>query len=147
MKNVIKSRSSQIFRKIPKLLNWQVYVTSNLNPKGLKYWSLLDLKFLIWQFSTGGKKIVIWMNAIHCDCNVKILIQSYFLRGYSQNISFYYTLFVISNNCISNSELKLAKNWAKAKQHPEAERLHFENYLLSSFMLSSKTKYDILRNV
>ena len=30
------------------------------------------------------------------------------------------------------------KNWAKAKQHPEAELLLFENYLLSSSTLSSK---------
>ena len=30
------------------------------------------------------------------------------------------------------------KNWAKAKQHPEAELLLFENYLLSSSMLSSR---------
>ena len=34
--------------------------------------------------------------------------------------------------------LELAKNQAKAKQHPEAERLLFENYLLSSSTLSSK---------
>ena len=35
--------------------------------------------------------------------------------------------------------LKLAKNQAKAKQHPEAELLLFEIYLLSSSTLSSKT--------
>ena len=32
---------------------------------------------------------------------------------------------------ISNTRLKLAKNQAKAKQHPEAEVLLFENYSLS----------------
>ena len=36
--------------------------------------------------------------------------------------------------------LKLAKNQAKAKQHPEAELLLFENYSLSSSTLSSKNK-------
>ena len=33
--------------------------------------------------------------------------------------------------------MKLAKNQAKAKQHPETELLLFENYSLSSFTLSS----------
>ena len=37
-------------------------------------------------------------------------------------------LFFISNICINNAILKLAKNQAKAKQHPEAELLLFENY-------------------
>ena len=40
---------------------------------------------------------------------------------------------------INNTWLKLAKNQAKAKQHPEAELLLFENYSLASSMLSSKT--------
>ena len=39
------------------------------------------------------------------------------------------------------------KNWAKAKQHPEAELLLFENYLLSSSTLSSKNVGHILKNV
>ena len=34
--------------------------------------------------------------------------------------------------------LKLAKNQAKAKQHPQAELLLYDNYLLSSCTLSSK---------
>ena len=34
-----------------------------------------------------------------------------------------YTLFFISNTFISNARLKLAKNHANAKQHPEAELL------------------------
>ena len=49
-----------------------------------------------------------------------------------------YTLFFISNAFISNVRLNLAKNKAKAKQHPEAELLLFENYSLSSFTLSAK---------
>ena len=36
--------------------------------------------------------------------------------------------------------LKLAKNQAKAEQHPEIELLLFENCLLSSSTLSSKNK-------
>ena len=32
-----------------------------------------------------------------------------------------YTLYVIINTFISNARLKLAKNQAKAKQHPEAK--------------------------
>ena len=35
--------------------------------------------------------------------------------------------------------MKLAKNQAKAKQQPEAELSLFENFSLSSFILSSKT--------
>ena len=34
--------------------------------------------------------------------------------------------------------MKLVKNQAKAKQHPQAEVSLFENYSLSSSMLSSK---------
>ena len=49
------------------------------------------------------------------------------------------SFFRISNTFISNSRLKLAKNQAKAKQHPEVELLLFENYSLSSYILSSKT--------
>ena len=45
----------------------------------------------------------------------------------------------MSNTFISNARLKLAKNQAKTKQHPETEILLFENYSLSSSMLSSKT--------
>ena len=39
---------------------------------------------------------------------------------------------------ISNASLKLAKSQAKSKQHPQAELLLFENYLLSLSMLSPK---------
>ena len=39
---------------------------------------------------------------------------------------------------ISNTRLKLAKNQANAKQHLEADFLLFENYLFTSFTLSSK---------
>ena len=47
-------------------------------------------------------------------------------------------MFFISNTFICNAELKLAKNQARAKQHPEAEILLFENYSDSSPPLSSK---------
>ena len=46
--------------------------------------------------------------------------------------------FFISNTFISNVKLKLAKNQANFKQHPQAELLLFENYLHSSLTLSSK---------
>ena len=51
---------------------------------------------------------------------------------YSEN-----THFFICNIFISNARLKLAKNQVKAKQHPEAELLLFENYSHSSSTLSS----------
>ena len=40
--------------------------------------------------------------------------------------------FFISNSYVSNTRLKLAKNQANAKQHPETELLLFENYSHSS---------------
>ena len=46
--------------------------------------------------------------------------------------------FYINNNFISNARLKLVKNEANAKQHPEAELMLFENYSHSSSTSSSK---------
>ena len=45
---------------------------------------------------------------------------------------------------INNAKLKLAKNQAKAKQHPESELLLFENYSLLSSNLP-KVAGDILK--
>ena len=45
---------------------------------------------------------------------------------------------LISNTFISNARLKVAKNQANTKKHPEAELLLFENYSHSSSTLSSK---------
>ena len=61
--------------------------------------------------------------------------------------NFRISAFFISNIFISNSRLKLAKNWAKAKQHLEAELLLIENYFLSSSTLSSRHKYTKYKNV
>ena len=46
--------------------------------------------------------------------------------------------FFISNTFTCNARLKLAKDQANAKQHPQVELLLFENYSHSSFTLSSK---------
>ena len=46
-------------------------------------------------------------------------------------------VFFISSTFISNAMLKLTKNQANAKQHPEVELLLFENYSHYSSMLSS----------
>ena len=53
-------------------------------------------------------------------------------------VGYYDTRVFLSNTFISNARLKLAKKQAKAKQHVEAEFLLLENYLHSSFTLSSK---------
>ena len=45
----------------------------------------------------------------------------------------------MSKTFISDARLKLAKNRAKAKQHPQAEFLLFKSYSLFSCTLSSKT--------
>ena len=58
-----------------------------------------------------------------------------------------YMLFFVSNTFINNAKLKLGKNQAKAKQHPEAELFLFENYSLLSSKLSSKNSRDILKNI
>ena len=55
-----------------------------------------------------------------------------------ENMERFTRSFLISNSFISNTRLKLAKNQGKAKQHPQAETLLFENYLLFSSTLSSK---------
>ena len=52
--------------------------------------------------------------------------------------------FFISIFFTSNTRLKLTKNQANAKQHPEAELLLFENYSTSSSMLSSITNIRYL---
>ena len=61
-----------------------------------------------------------------------------------------FTLFFISNAFLSNTNLKLAKNQANARQHPEAELLLFETYAHSSSTLSSKNNkacsYTIIHN-
>ena len=54
--------------------------------------------------------------------------------------------FYISNTFISNARLKLPKNQANAKQHPEAEFLLFEKFSHSSSTLSPKTIGYILKN-
>ena len=70
---------------------------------------------------------------------VDLFSQDFFLRVFPGVHAFF-----ISNTspetmrklCLST--LKLAKTQAKAKQHPEAELLLFENYSLSLYTLSSK---------
>ena len=52
-----------------------------------------------------------------------------------------YTFFVITNTLISYARLKLAKNLAKAKQHPGAELLHFSPTLSSKNSLRYSKKY------
>ena len=51
-----------------------------------------------------------------------IFIPYAFISSYSN------TRFFISNTFISNAKLKLAKNQANVKQHPEVEILLFENF-------------------
>ena len=60
-----------------------------------------------------------------------------FLRSEKRKVVIVHAFF-ISNTFTSNVRLKLAKDKANAKQHPEAELLPFENYSHSSSTLSSK---------
>ena len=50
----------------------------------------------------------------------------------SSNAYTHQTHAFLSDSFISNARLKLAKNQANAKKHPEAELLLFENYSPSS---------------
>ena len=54
--------------------------------------------------------------------------------------------FFISNTFISKTRLKLAKNQANAKHHPDAELLTCQNYSHSLSTLSTKTIGYILKN-
>ena len=56
-----------------------------------------------------------------------------------------HTFFVISNTFVTNASLKLAKNQAKAKQHPEAKLRLKINFLHSRY--HPKIIGDILKNV
>ena len=54
--------------------------------------------------------------------------------------------FFISNISASNARLKLARNQANAKQHPEAELLALENYSHYSSRYYPKIIGHILKN-
>ena len=68
-----------------------------------------------------------------------------FLKKSSTYLKIY--AYFISNTFISNARLKLAKIQAKAKQHPEAELLVFENYSLFHLGYHPKIMGDVLKNV
>ena len=57
---------------------------------------------------------------------------------YISNTGFFY-----KRHFCKQPRLKLAKNQANAKQHPEAELLLLENYSHSSSIKSNKKQWDI----
>ena len=87
----------------------------------LKIVRISCIKFIITKTKANSQ----WY--IHCP------ILQYFTINYNIHAFFY-----ISNTFISNARHELAKNYAKTKQHPEAELSLFENYSLFSSTLSSK---------
>ena len=58
-----------------------------------------------------------------------------------------YTLFFISKTFISKVRLKLEKNQANSKQHPEADLLLFENYSLPLSTLSPKNNKNYFKKM
>ena len=68
-----------------------------------------------------------------------ILIIYYPISGEVKAIRLWSLTRSFKQHFVSKATLKLVKNQPKAKQHPEAVLVLFENCLLSSFMLSSKT--------
>ena len=50
------------------------------------------------------------------------------------------TRFLYKQHFHKQRQVKLAKNQANAKQHPDAELLRFENYAYSSSTLKSENK-------
>ena len=85
--------------------------------------------FKTYMTSQTGKQIKMIMLIIYYPISEEVKA----IRQWSVTRSFYKQHFV------SKATLKLVKNQPKAKQHPEAVLLLFENCLLSSSMLSSKT--------
>ena len=71
-----------------------------------------------------------------------MLIKKTLIEAARENIH----AFFICNTFISNARLKLAKNQANAKQHPETRLLPFENYSHSSYTLSSKNNGTYSKN-
>ena len=103
-------------------------------------------------FFPKNKQAKYWLNLL--ALSVVIIFKTYFFATFTstafqftvrKQLRFQSTRFFICSTSKSNTWLKLAKNQAKAKQHPETELMLIENYSNSSFMLSPKT--NILRNV
>ena len=92
-----------------------------------------------WKHNTFSLTILTWKN-----CPLLISVQEFIEIGAWLLLSFSLRLhnqlqaFFISNTFITNARLKLEKNRGKAKQHPKADLLLFENFSFSSSMLSSK---------
>ena len=82
------------------------------------------LNFSYYFYPTSSFQLI-WQNIFNCyifnNTNLKQIL-AFFIR---------YTF-------VSNTSLKLARNQVKAKQHPQAIFLLFENYLLTCSTLSSK---------
>ena len=57
------------------------------------------------------------------------------------------SFFLIGNTFTSKARLKMARNQGKVKQHPDAERLLFENILLSLCTFSSKNTRRYSKNL
>ena len=75
----------------------------------------MDLKLFIWQSSAEGrKKIMIWMNAIYHHCS---WFNGFFWEAIHRTFYSITRFFFISNNFLTNTKPKLAKNQAKPKQH------------------------------
>ena len=74
-------------------------------------------------------------------------ILSYNILHHGLLVIQYTRYFLISNTFISNARLKFARNQAKAKQHPQAELLLFDNYSLSHPRYHPKILGDILKNM
>ena len=90
-----------------------------------------NLCFLGFLLSLTITPLTFTTEIIHMICSVWLMSDKFSLIIWNAN-------FFISNTFVSNTRLKLAKNQAKAKSHPETELLQFENYSLSSIMLSYK---------
>ena len=75
---------------------------------------------------------------INCTIYKQIFKKLQLLRTSSPEMFYKIHAFFISNTFIGNARIKLAKNQANAKEHPEAELWLFENYSYSSSTLSSK---------
>ena len=112
-----------------------------------RHWKILNklFKFLLAAREMFGsfRTKHLWWSPFKSPCKPSFKLSIKLLRA-AINIK-KYTFLLISDTFISNVRLKLTKNEAKAKQHPEAELLLFENYSLFLSTFSSKINRRYLK--
>ena len=101
---------------------------------------------LNWKFKSSEKNNNVLVLKKITEHNNKIYTFSEISRTGIFNENILNTRFFHKQHFYKQRQPETGKNQAKAKQHPEAELLLFENYLLSSSKLSSKNNRRYSKN-